>query len=332
LGAALLSSCGDDDDNDSASNGGSAPGASSEDKPVKIAFFNILKANTFSAANLEGIKKVADAEGATVEEFDAALDIKKQIAQIQDAAASGEYDAFLAIPVGPAIRPALQEAAGEGIKVGTALFSAVEPAGNKPLPGGTISVNQAISQRGTAIADLIIGACGDTSPCRVAYIWGVPALPLEQAQLNASKARLKGHPNIELTAVQPANAYDRAAGRKTAQDLLQADPDLDVIASVGDQLARGAEDAVAARNLDGKVQITGMGASRPAKEAVLAGRWYGSIVTLPITEGEVAVKALIDAVRGSYDGPPAPNIIEESPIGPLMIKDNAAEFTPQWDG
>jgi ribose transport system substrate-binding protein len=326
---AVTAGCGDSED--SASKGGKEP-----NEPIKIAYFNWLKANSFTQGNFRGVQKVAEENGATVTEFDAGTDVTKQVAQIQDATTSGDFDAFIAVPVGPGIVPALNKAMDAGIVVATTnLSAATNPDFNTALPGSVISTNQGYRQRGQAMGQLMVGACeaaGVPDDCKVGYIYGITAFPLEQSQIRGYEDVLKKHPGIEVVKQIPAGAYERAAGRKAAQDILQSVPDVNVLTAVGDQLALGAEDAVKAAGKTGKVQITGEGGSVVGKKAVVEGRFYGTVVNVVQVEGELAAQAVIDELRGGYDGPRAPDVIKHSPIGPVMTKENADGFEPQWEG
>ena len=67
---------------------------------------------------LAAAKAVAKAQGAKVTVFDAANDPKKQLAQLQTAATSKQYDAIIVQPIfGPQLTTTIKSAIASGIKV-----------------------------------------------------------------------------------------------------------------------------------------------------------------------------------------------------------------------
>src|SRR6478752_2955018 len=96
-------------------------------KQVRLAFFNPIVANAFTASQYRGIKLSAKKGGATVTQFDAGFDQNKQIRQIQDAIVSKKFDAFVITPVNGAVlvKPT-QDSIAAGIKV-VAIFNGIGP-------------------------------------------------------------------------------------------------------------------------------------------------------------------------------------------------------------
>jgi len=82
------------------------------------------------------------------------------------------------------------------------------------------------------------------------------------------------------------------------EDLLTRYPDLLAVFATNDQMALGAVEAVAARNLQGKIAVVGIDATREAVRAVKAGRLAADVAMYPETLGRNAVEAAIKAARG----------------------------------
>jgi ribose transport system substrate-binding protein len=164
----------------------------------------------------------------------------------------------------------------------------------------------------------------------VAYMPGDNNLPLENTRTDAVEAVLGGHSNIKVVA-QPEAGYLRDTGLKAAQDVLQAHPDIDVIASSGDQPILGAEQAVKSAGRSDQVALIGSGASRDGVEAVKEGRWFGSIVWLPQSFGEKGAEFAIKAARGEEVPRSFLPWKELSPIAPAATKDSVDDFEGQWD-
>jgi ABC-type sugar transport system substrate-binding protein len=63
----------------------------------QVAYLSASSANTWLAASLAEMEKVAAEEGITITEFDAAFDAAAQTQQFQDAVASGQYDGIVLV-------------------------------------------------------------------------------------------------------------------------------------------------------------------------------------------------------------------------------------------
>lgn len=303
--------------------------------PVSLAFFMASAANSYAQAQLEGVEEVAAAMNATVDTFDGKFDSQAQYSQLQDAIASGRYQGFIVSPNdGNALAPVIEEAIADGIVVGCILapcgasFDTLDP----QIEGQLIYAGIPFKQNGADIAEIVVQACEGKDPCQVAYIPGLPELPLESARLEGFQGVIGQHPNIQLT-VTSAGQYLAETALPVAQDVLQANPDINVIASSGDQMIVGAEQAVEDAGLTGKVALVGNGGSEIAVEAVRDGRWFGTAATYPRSEGEVATDYVIRAIRGEEIEPVGLGSQDLSEgFGPIVNQENAADFEPEWQG
>jgi len=82
----------------------------------------------------------------------------------------------------------------------------------------------------------------------------------------------------------------------------------------------GAVEAIAARNLQGKIAVVGIDATREAVRAVKAGRLAGDVAMYPETLGRNAVEAAIKAARGE----PVEKRIHTGQA--LVTRENADDF------
>jgi ribose transport system substrate-binding protein len=334
MGAFVLSlaACGDDDESSGDSGGGAASSGSSEEE-VQIAHFMVGGASSFAQAQANGAKEAAEADNATVQVFDPAFDPAKQLNQVQDALASGKYDGFL-IHAADAnvVLPVIEEAIADGVKV-VAVFNPMGPdltTLEPQIDGLTSTVASSIQGSGEQIGNLIVDACEGKDPCNVAFEPCVASLPLDGVRLDGVESVLEQNANVKLVSKQDGQC-NREEGLKVSQNILQANPDLHVIATAGDQSTLGAEQAVKSAGKEGKVALIGNGASKPGVEAVAAGRWTGTVALLPFTEGKAGAEALIKAIRGE-EVPTVIDSAELSPVGPVVTQDNAADFEAEWDG
>ena len=105
-------------------------------------------------------------------------------------------------------------------------------------------------------------------------------------------------PGIEVVASQPANT-ERAMGMTVTENILEANPELNIIFATNDLMALGALEAVEARGLEDQVKIIGYDAVPEAVQAVKDGRaLLATIAQFPDKMGIEAVRSAIKIVNG----------------------------------
>jgi ribose transport system substrate-binding protein len=302
-------------------------------EPVDVAFFGFAAANGFAQATWAGVQEAAEELCATARFFDPNFDSATQVAQIQDAITSGEFEAFvIQANDGNSVVPVVEEAVAAGIVVvgeftpiGTD-YDSIEP----QVEGMTSYVGTSIVDNGEGLAELGVMACEtlDVSPCKVAYLQGFRALPLDNARTEAVLAGLEAAENVEVVA-SPEGGYTQATGLAAAQDVLQANPDVNVIIG-SSQAILGAEQAVNDAGLGGQVLLIGNGSPRQAVAAVKEGRWFAIWAEAEQEAGKQAASVAIRAARGE-EVPTSINTAEIMPT-PFGTKENLpADFEGTWD-
>jgi ribose transport system substrate-binding protein len=153
---------------------------------------------------------------------------------------------------------------------------------------------------------------------KVAVIRGVLGIRTHDDRLAGFREAIAGSPGIKVVTVQPANS-ERAMGMSVMENILTTHPDLAAVFATNDQMALGAVEAVAARNMTGKVAIIGVDATKEAVAAVQKGSLAADIAMHPEALGRGAVEAAIKAARGG----PLDKVIDTGET--LVTKENAAE-------
>ncbi len=311
-----------------------ATSVSAQTKAVKIALFNPLGNNEYVSAAEKGVRDIIEGAGGTVQAFDAGFDPAEQLNQVQDAITSGGFDAFIIYSVdGVGITVGVDAAAEAKIPV-ISLDAPINADRQTLVPYKNVAGQIARTGLGDGkyIGQAIVMACEGIDPCKVAFLIGFEGFPLDLDRLQAVKDIIASHPNISIVSTQAAS-YTAEEGNTVTANILQANPDLSVIASVGDQMIVGAEIAIEDAGLTGKIKLIGQGGSQDGYKGVTDGRWFATIANIPYTNGQIAAQMALQAIDGTliirsvdmYDqAPPFP------PSGPIITKDNAAEFTPQW--
>lgn len=274
----------------------------------RIAFFGFAKANSFTSATFAGVSDYAKANNATAEFLDPNFDAPTQVRQIQDAVTSKRFDVFVVqANDGAAVVPALNAAVKAGIKV-VVQFT---PVGSRydtadPQVDGTITLIDVPTQNGKTLGELGVQACKSKklNPCKVAYLEGLKALPLDNARTKAAVGALKGAPGVQVAA-QIEGGYTKETGRKAMQDLLQRQPGVNVV--IGSSQAIAGAEAVAKNK---SILYVANGGSRQTVKAVQDGRWFAAYYLPVKTLGAKAAELGLASVRGK--SVPATNIMTDA--------------------
>ena len=308
------------------------------EEPVSLALFHPVLGNTYTQAVSDGVMDAVEPMGATVDVFgaDPAFDPVAQSNQIQDAIISGQYDAFLIYAVdGNAVTTDVQDAIDAGIKViAVDVVIGPDPRATEPWDGITSYIGRTGYDHGTFLADMMIRACDEVEddPCQIGYLNGAQSLTIDQERVAAIQEALADHEDMEIVAMQDAN-YLQDQGYDVAQNMLQANPDIDVLATSGDQMMLGAEQAVIDAGMEGDIILIGNGVGERGYEAIAEGRFFCGYADIPYTMGQIAGEIAVNAVRGE-DVPSYVDNAEQSPPlpadGPLICQDNVDQFEPQW--
>lgn len=342
LSAGALTACGSS--SSSTSSGESAGGGatdtqttaakSAESEKLHLAFLPGVTANPYFQAEIRGAKELAAKENAELTVIDSQLDEQKQVQQMEDLAATKQYDGILVVPLnGAALVPAVTSAIQNGVAVGAADV----PIGPDPtetetqVDGVAVYSGRPFSSHGEDMAKLTVEACKGIDPCNVAFMFGVKASTYDQALFESYKQGIESSPNIHIVA-EAEGGFTREGGLTAMQDMLQANDEIDVLVAV-DQEALGAETAIKAAGKAGQIKIIGYGGTEQAVAAVAAGRWFGDDVQVPVTEAELGLKGVIDAVRlGKTTGHVDPVAADKVPGNGMLTKENAAGFEAQYAG
>lgn len=146
---------------------------------------------------------------------------------------------------------------------------------------------------------------------KIAIIEGAPGFAVVRQRTEGFKKALNAAGvKYQIVASQPTD-WTPAKGESVCQNILTANPDLDLFFSHADDMALGCSRAIRAANSKVKLVSTG-GGSRLGNDAIKNGDIDGSVCTKPATIGRLAAKALYEAATGkstakaqyiSYDTP-----------------------------
>lgn len=331
LGAVALSACGDD-------GGGGGASGDSAGKTFRVAFLAASSQNGYNKAVFDGVQaKAKELGNVQAKILDGRFDAQVQFNQLQDAAASGQYDGIVIVPNDTvSIAGAVGAAKSANIPVVTALFpigpnlTQLEP----QVPGIVATVASPPADGATKQAELAAEYCEEKDPCRVMILIGQRQFPFDKVRYDAYQEVLKQHDNIEVVATLEGN-YDRDQSLKAMQDALQSNPKFDVLLSNADQQTAGAQLALKNADIDPKdVYLTGAGGTKEAIAAVRDGTWKADYVNFPVTQGEQALEQLVNSLE-KKEVQTVVDSDKEAPFDPFVDKQSLEEqkdFTGQWSG
>ena len=301
--------------------------------PRQIAYLSASSANTFLLASVGEMQRLADENNIELVEFDAQFNADLQTTQLQDVVASGQYDGIILVALnGPGLVPDVEAALDAGHEV--VLFNQIvgdDLSTNEPqVDGIAASVLAPPIVTGQRAGRLTIQACAGLDPCRVVYIFGIRGIPLDVALRQGFDSVVAGESNIEVVAEGEGQYLGPEGGINAIQDILQAQPDFDVVVGA-DQPLQGVELVLTDEGKLDDVALIGLGGSSPAIEGIHDGRWFATVFYAPASEGRLAMEAMIAALDdGAYTGGVDPNgsFADEG----MVTSANVGQFTAEWDG
>ncbi len=312
-----------------------APTQAAAQKTVHIALFVPTQGNTYEEARQNGAKDEAAKLNADVTAFSGDSDPLKQINQIQDAISSKKFDALVIHPIdSTAVVPAIQDA----LKAGLVVVGADSPIGPNadsldPYPPGVVAfIGRTGKATGEWLGQATLKACGQKNPCNVVYLIGIQALTIDQVRYQSFQDTLKTNPNIKIVAFQEGS-YDQNKSYSVMQNIYQANPQIDVVASSGDQMTLGAEKAAKDAGRTG-IAFIGNGASKEGCAELKSGGFFATIADIPYTQGQLVVETAVKAVRGDMSFPKSVDLNKVSPplpaSGPALTTADLSTFQCQW--
>lgn len=271
----------------------------------------------------EGIKAVAADAG--VEVFmlapQSGADINGQMGMIQDvltqdvdAIIFGTHDEFAAAPL-------LKKAVDDGIAV--LMINSDIP--NFPTPiHGVVGYSQ---RNGThAMADWAIEKYG-SDPLKVGIIEGQPGYHSTE-RVGGFLDGIKDNSNFNVV-VSIDGKWNVEGGNTAGMDILQSNPDLDMIFAANDYMLIGA--SLAAKAL-GRTDLVLLGndGDTSGLEEIAAGNLTATVNTSPFLMGRAAMSATLDALAGKYPGGwiETPTSIEDKD-GALKVLQEPEKLFPQ---
>jgi ribose transport system substrate-binding protein len=307
-------------------------------KPINIALMMVSAGNGFSQERLAGAESLAKELGnVTITPFDGQFNADEQFAQIQNIAQTGKYDAIYVEPFdGVSLAGAFPLVSDIPVVTINAPIGSDYSNMQKP------QVEQVLQTIGDPPGDLaeqqagyVVDYCAKIDPCKVVAMVGFLSSALDVTRMKTYKEVLSKHPNIKVVAESEGN-WDRDKALAAMSNILQANRDINVFLTAGDQMAFGATVALQNAGVDPeKIFISSVGGTRDAIKNVRQGLWDMTAVYLTYTAGRIGVQSIVDHLSGKQ----VPEWISYSKLDPnvpmWVTREELAkmpDFTGEWNG
>lgn len=339
--ALSASACGGDEETQGGSDGGGKTvdlGAGVTptvgDGKLKIAFFSAGSNNVYLQAGIRAAEETAEKVGADMTIYDAAFDTGKQFSQVQNANASGRFNAY----VMEAVDPQQMCTATKNAYKNDILVSVI----NAPVCGrateqgadtwepGTVNFVGGTQTKDAFTTWLSRIAEDNPGQQKMAILMGPELGANSQNTVAALNGVIERRGDIEVVD-KVFTDYSLPEGQSKAQNLLQANRDLTILATNYSDLTRGALQAVKQANRGDDVKVYDYGANRWAVKAVKAGDVELTGVMLPYTEVQRSVESLAEVWKGN----PVPRFVDlaedEKVPGTLVLdRETVDDFEPEY--
>lgn len=246
----------------------------------------------------DAMKAEATAKNVKLEVAIANQDLNKQLADVEDFIVKG-VDVIVLSPVdSKGVKAVIEKAQKAGIKVITV-----------DVPANGVKVTSYIGTDnytgGVKAGELMAKELGDKG--KVAII-DYPTVQSVVNRIDGFKKAIGEHKGIEIVAQQ--TGITRAEALAAAQNMLQANPDIQGIFGFGDDAALAAAVAVKSAGLESQVKVIGFDGMEEARKAVDTNPvMVGVIQQFPGEMGKQAVDTAIDVIAGK-------DVPAEQPIEP----------------
>lgn len=288
------------------------PASAKDVKKIGLAVAN-LQADYFNQIKI-GVETYAKEKGIEVVTVDAKNDGATQVSQVQDLLTQN-IDAFIYIPAGAAAAAVPTRLAKEaGIPVVNVDRNA------DGAPGDTfIATDNATSAY--EVCKHIIGVAGGKGS--MIMIHGQKGTTPEVERTKGCNKAIAENPGVKLVAEQWSEQWSQAEGLSIGQNLLQANPDTNLIFAQADGLALGAAQAIKASGSSQKIILGGFDGDTTALPILAEGGFEATATQQVRGIGRLAVDSAIKLAAGEKLPP------EQLLPGFLTTKDNAAKFVAE---
>lgn len=288
-----------------------ASDAGSSDGVVKVGLVQINQQAIFFNQMNEGAQQAADEAGVELTIFNANDDPVQQNQAVQNFVQQG-FDAVIVVAIDvEGIKPAVQQAAGAGLKV-----IAVDAIVDDPAVNVQVGVDNAAA--GKQIGDFVNTYAEDNGIQPSIGVVGALNSYIQNVRKDSfADTVTKAGAQIVQT-VDGKNTQEGAA--TAAENMLTAQPGMNIVYATGEPALLGTVAAVQSNGAANRLKVFGWDLTEQAIDGIDAGFVAGVVQQDPKTEGVEAVKAVKTLVDGGQVGKKI-----DVPVT-IVTKDNVAPY------
>ena len=221
-------------------------------------------------------------------------DINGQMGMIQDVITQSVDAIILSTHDEAAAAPLVKKAVDGGI----AVIIVNSDIANFPTPvHGVVGYSQ---RTGThKIGDYLLERLGG-NPAKVGVIEGLPGYHSTE-RVGGFLDAVKDKPGIEIVASIPGG-WNVEGGNTAGMDLLQANPEINVVFAANDYMIMGVAQAAKSLGKSDLILLGNDGDTGAGLEPVAAGDVTATVNTTPFVMGQIALQVTLDALNGKFSG------------------------------
>jgi len=262
-----------------------ALGAAAESFTIGVSL--LTQQHPFYIALADAMKQEARTQGVKLDIAIANQDLNKQVSDVEDFI-SKRVNAIILSPVDSR---GVKAAVGKAQKAGIPLITVDIAANGVDVICHVATDNYAGGVKAGELMAKVLGGKGKVG------IIDYPTVQSVMDRVAGFKKALSSYPNMKIVSIQPG--ITRAEALAAAQNMLQANPDLDGIFGFGDDAALAALVAVKSAGRANRVKIIGFDGMQEARTAVdRESSFVGVIRQYPEKMGAIAVDATVKVLRG----------------------------------
>lgn len=278
---------------------GLAATAALADTKLKFAIMTAVNDN-YAAAATRGFSDEAKKVNVDVVSMPANGDIQKMIAAVNDAVVQ-KLNGVAIFPMDAVVGMSwVDKLVQHGIATASSGTNIGDPKEHGPTwvyPGLAAVVVADLVEAGRVAAKLSLPLLPKDGQAKIAIVQGAPGFAVNEQHYQGVKEGLAAaNVNYKIVADQPTN-WSPESGESVCQNILTANPDIDVIFSFADPMSIGCARAVKAKGAHAKI-ISVTGGMQIGKQEVAAGTVYGGVCIRPELMGHKLFEALYEAVKG----------------------------------
>lgn len=280
-----------EEENETATDAGAASEETAQGENYTIAVMVKDSSTPFWRYLVSGAQEAGEELGVTVVEYAPmeAQSLDEQTKQVEDAIQANVDAICIAAVDSDGIVPAIEKANEAGIPVISI---------NTKANGGKVETFVGIDNEAAAenLAQYMVDELGGEG--KVVIIEGNPAGQTSVDRVAGFKTILEKYEGIELTVSQPGY-FKRDEAMTIMENLIQANPDIDAVLALNDEMALGAWQALDDAGMTDDVVISGFDGAVEGCNAILGGKLKASMDQDAIGTGYEGVKAAVEVLGGN---------------------------------